>query len=115
MWVKELLVDFLVTIFIAAALWQSDIWMWYVIIAYTAVLLIAKGAVLSGDQFLRIVHKARPESPEWIPYVLYGINTVLLLQAQRWYLAAAWAVIGVLSWMALRKIKSRNPAGEAGR
>lgn len=108
MWIKEILVDILVTLFIIATIWLDEVWMWYVLIAYTALLLIAKAAVLSGDIFLQMIRKTRQESPVWIPYLLYLANTLLLLRSGRWYLAGAWALMGLLSWLAQRKIDGQK-------
>lgn len=86
-WIKDVIVDILVTLFIGAAVWLGDIWMWWVIAVYSALLLIAKGVVLTGDGFLNRTHKSQ-KAPDWFLHVLYAANIILLMIAGWWILLA---------------------------
>lgn len=101
-WLNEVIVDIMVTLFIAASIWLGDIWMWWVIVVYTGLLLIAKGVVLTGDGFLSRAQKSQ-QVPDWFLHVLYAINLVLLAYAAWWYLFAAWCLIWLFSYLGQRK------------
>ncbi|MDZ7714887.1 MAG: hypothetical protein U5J95_01620 [Balneolaceae bacterium] len=107
-WLKDILVDIAVTVFIITAVLLSDPWMKWVIWVYTGIMLLTKAMVLLGDNLLMIVKKAKNEVPSWIPHLLYGINTALLLYFQWWYAAGGWALIWIFSFIADQKIKSRR-------
>lgn len=102
-WLKDVIVDICVTVFIAAAFWLADPWMWWVIAIYTGLLLIAKSIVLTGDGFLSRSQKSQ-QAPEWFLHLLYAVNVVLLGLAGWWYLMAAWCLIWLFSFLGLRKI-----------
>lgn len=101
-WLKDVIVDILVTIFIATAFWLGDPWMWWVIAVYTALLLIAKGVVLTGDSFMQRAQKSS-QSPEWFLHLLYAINIILLGIAGWWFLMSGWCLIWLFSYLAERK------------
>lgn len=103
-WIKEVIVDILVTIFVAVAFWLSDPWMWWVIIVYTGLLLIAKVFVLGGDGFLSRSQKSQ-QAPECFLHILYAINVALLAAAGWWFLMAGWCLIWLLSYWGQRKKK----------
>lgn len=104
-WLKEIIVDILVTFFIAVAFLLNDPWMWWVIAVYTALLLIAKGAALTSSGLLRQSRKSQ-QAPEWILHVLYAVNVILLGLASWWFLMAGWVLIWLLSYLAQRKVQS---------
>lgn len=107
-WIKDALVDITVTIFIIAAILLADPWMHWVIWIYTAIMLLTKGIVLIGDNFLMLVKKAKNDVPLWLPHLLYAINTVSLVYAKWWYAAAGWGLIWLFSFIADRKIRARK-------
>ena len=102
-WLKDVVVDIAVTLFIFSAVLLQDSWMRYVIWAYTALMLLAKVAVLSADSFSQIANKARSDAPEWFSHLLYALNTAALFWGEWWYAGAAWALIWLFSYMAQRK------------
>ena len=101
-WLSEVIVDIMVTMFIAVSIWLGDIWMWWVIAVYSGLLLIAKGVVLTGDGFLSRTQKSQ-HAPDWFLHILYGVNLVLLAIAGWWYLLAAWILIWLFSFLSQRK------------
>lgn len=104
-WLKEIFVDIIVTISIIMAVFINIEWIEWVIIGYTAVLLLAKIIVLAGDSSLQLIRKTRTTAPVWFLHLLYGINTGVLLSAQWWFVAGAWILIWLLSYIAQQKLK----------
>lgn len=107
-WLKDSIVDILVTIFIVIAVFLEAPILSGIIIGYTLVLLIAKGVILIGDDTLNLLNKTKTEAPVWLSHLLYGMNTVVLLYSGWWYTGAGWAVIWALSYMAQRKLDRRK-------
>lgn len=107
-WIKDILVDIAVTVFIVATVLLSDPWMKWVIWVYTGIMLLTKSIVVISDNFLMMVKKAKNEVPDWIPHLLYATNTALLFYYQWWYAAGGWALIWVFSYFADQKIKRRR-------
>lgn len=107
-WLKDVLLDILVTIFIVTAVFVSDPWMVWIIWIYTGIMLITKTVVFFGDNFLRLADKAITSAPEWVPHLLYAINTTALLAFQWWYSGVAWALIWAFSYGAQRKLEARK-------
>lgn len=101
-WLKDIIVDILVTIFIATAYWLGDPWMWWVITVYTVLLLIAKGVVLTGDGFMQRAQQSL-KAPEWFLHLLYLINIILLGVAGWWFLMSGWCLIWLFSYLAEKK------------
>jgi len=107
-WLKDVLVDIAVTIFIIVAVLLSDQWMKWIIWIYTGIMLLTKSLVLTGDNLLMLVKKAKNDVPEWLPHLLYATNTIVLLYFTWWYAATGWALIWVFSIIAQRKIDARK-------
>ena len=107
-WIKEVLVDLAVTVFIIAAVLLADPWMKYVIWVYTGIMLITKTIVLSSDNFMQIVDKSKNNAPDWFAHLLYAINTLVLLLFSWWYAAAGWATIWLFSYLTQKKLKARR-------
>lgn len=107
-WIKEVLVDIVVTVFIIAALVMDATWMHWVVVGYTGVLVLAKILVLAGDDALQLIRKTQGEAPDWFPQLLYAINAGALLYFRQWYLAAGWLLIWLLSYRALRKFRGKK-------
>lgn len=107
-WIKEVIVDIAVTIFIIAAVMLSDPWMKYVIWVYTGIMLLTKTLVLTNDNFMQLVSKSKNNAPEWFAHLLYAINTIVLFYFGWWYAAAGWAAIWLFSFLSQRKIKKRR-------
>ncbi|HYW35774.1 MAG TPA: hypothetical protein VE868_10240 [Balneolaceae bacterium] len=104
-WLKSVIVDILVTIFIGISYWFRFSWMWWVIAVYSALILFAKVIALYGETFLR-QSKRSEQAPEWFYHVLYFLNIILLIVSYWWYLAGAWVLIWLFSYLAQRKTKT---------
>lgn len=107
-WIKDVLVDVIVTLFIIAAVFIDVSWMVWIIYGYTAILLLAKIIVLAGDDALQLIRKTKTEAPDWFNHLLYAINTFVLLYAELWYAAGGWILIWLLSYLSQRKLKSKT-------
>ena len=107
-WLKDTLVDISVTVFIVVAVLLADPWMRWVIWVYTGIMLLTKTIVIIGDNFLMLIKKAKSDVPNWVPHVLYAINTAVLVYAQWWYASVGWALIWIFSIIADQKIKARK-------
>lgn len=107
-WLKEVIVDIAVTIFIITAVLLAEPWMKYIIWAYTGIMLLTKTIVLFGDSFTQLVSKAKNNAPEWFAHLLYALNTAALLYFGWWYAAAGWALIWLFSFLTQRKLNKRK-------
>lgn len=104
-WLKDVLVDIIVTLFIIVAIILDISWMHWIIVGYTVIMLLAKVVVLAGDSSLQLIRKTQTEAPDWFPHLLYAINTGILIYGRWWYAAAGWLVIWILSYLAQSKLQ----------
>lgn len=105
-WIKDIVVDLIVTAFIISSAFLLESWMWWVIIIYTAIMLLAKIIVLAGDSSLQLIRKTKTEAPDWLSHLLYALNTVALVYGGWWFAAAGWLGIWILSFIAQRKLRA---------
>lgn len=111
-WIKTIIVDILVTALIVLTTLQPNDIAFLLITGYTILIFLLKATVLYGDALTATRPKVAEMAPEWIIYGLYLINMISLLIAGKSLLAAGWLAIGILSWMAMRKLeKSRKNIG----
>jgi len=103
-WLKDVIVDIVVTIVIVATIFTQHPILTWIIWGYTGLLLIAKLLVLLGGDTLNMTKKAKTEAPNWFSHLLYATNTGVLLYIQWWYLGGCWAVVWLLSYLTQRKI-----------
>ncbi len=96
--IKNILVDVLVTVFIAVAVWLHDPWMWWVIAIYTILMLIAKGIAIYSEGLLRRAQKNEGDHDKLLHF-LYALNIILLAAAHWWYISALWVLIWLLSYI----------------
>ncbi len=102
-WFKVTIVDIAVTICIVVAAFFDVEWARWVIWIYTPFILLLKlGALLAPPVIKRGAAK-KEEAPEWVYHLLYAANVILLSVAAWWWVAAGWAAIWVLSYVASRR------------
>jgi len=103
-WLKNVVIDLLVTIVIAVYVFTVADWGYWIIIIYTPLMLLLKivavssgigSAVKSGVK--RGAKKSSDDVPVWFYHVLYGANLIMLLYANWWVVAVGWAAIWILS------------------
>lgn len=107
-WLKDSLVDIIVTIIIITAVIAESPWINGVVWGYTGILLFAKAIILFGDNALNLLNKTKTDAPLWFSHLLYGTNTVVLMVFTWWYTGVAWAAIWTLSYLAQRKLEQRK-------
>lgn len=107
-WLKDVIVDLAATALIIVAVLTSNTILGGIVWGYTVLLLFAKLLVLFGDSFTNMMNKAKNEAPEWFTHLLYAINTGVLLSFQWWYAGACWAVIWLSSYLAQRKLNTKE-------
>lgn len=107
-WLKNMMVDIIVTVAIIAAVIIDNSILSGIIKGYTILMLLAKLAVAFSDSFAPMVKKAAKDIPEWAPHLLYAVNVGVLLVGGWWYTAAGWTLIWVLSWFAQRKTNRKT-------
>ncbi len=93
-WLKEALLDIVVTVVIVLAAIPALPWARWIVLVYTPLMLLLKlGALLAAPHLPRM----RRSAPEALFHVLYGINVLALLVGRWWWVAVAWALIWGLS------------------
>lgn len=107
-WLKDVIVDIVVTIVIIIGVFYSEPILTGIIVGYTGLLLLIKFLVLMGDEFLNMMNKAQTDAPKWFTHLLYATNTVILLFFHWWYAGAGWAIIWMLSFLTQRKLDKRK-------
>jgi len=100
-WLKNALIDLLVTAVIIIYVITNESWGYYVIMIYTPLILLLKVGAIAGGAG-KIVRKTGKEkksdvAPNWFYHLLYGANFALLLYGAWWIMAGGWAVIWILS------------------
>lgn len=104
-WLKNVIVDLIVTVAIIAAVLTSNSWLSGLVWGYTGLLLLIKFSVLISDSML--MNKTKTEAPEWFSHMLYAINTVALLSFGWWYAGAGWMLIWIVSYLTQQKLEKK--------
>jgi hypothetical protein len=94
---RQIAVDLIVTILIIVAVVINNQWLTYLIIGYTVLMFGMKILVIYSEQLRAIAKKNKSNIPEIFYHLLYGINVAALTVFAWYYIAAAWAVIWILS------------------
>lgn len=104
-WFKSTIVDVAVTVCIVLAAFVEVEWARWVIWIYTPFILLLKVGALFAPPAIKKApsSKKQAEVPEWFFHLLYGANVLLLLVAGWWLVAAGWAAIWVVSYVAARR------------
>lgn len=104
-WLKDVIVDLIVTVVIIAAVLISNSWLSGLVWGYTGLLLLIKFSVLASDSML--MNKSKTEAPAWFSHMLYAINTVALLSFGWWYAGVGWALIWIISYLTQQKLEKK--------
>ena len=117
-WLRNVVVDLLVTLVILAWVVQGWDWAGWVVWIYTPLMLLMKAAALALGRLLGRAN--RGDVPAWFYHFVYAANIVLLVYGTqyeglffdggRWVLAAMWAVIWGLSVLAARRAQASSEA-----
>jgi len=106
--IKASFIDILVTLFIIAAIATGITWMYWVVMVYSALMLLLKLIDYSGEGFQGMLKQPRDLPPDWPFHVLYGLNIIILIYAGWYILTAIWTGIWLFSWLKQRKIRARK-------
>lgn len=102
-WIKNVVVDIVVSVVIIIGVFVQVQGLEIVIIAYTGLMVFLKLLAVVSDQFMKSVKKTTVQAPLWFTSSVYAFNVFLLL-GFAWYLTAAqWALIWLFSWIAYKK------------
>lgn len=105
-WLKHVIVDILVTLGIILAAVLDPLWLRWVVVAYTGLMLLLKGAAYVGSTGAAGRRLQTPDVPGWFFHVLYALNVGAALAAWRWQtppwilVAVGWLLIWLLSVLA---------------
>ena len=100
-WIKHVILDLAVTALIIFAVATDAEWARWVVIIYSALMVLLKLAGLRGPA---AGLKLRPTGvPILFYHLLYAVNVVALALGRWWILAAMWLAIWVLSYIQQRK------------
>lgn len=105
-WLKNVVVDILVSAVIIIAVLSKIEWLSIVVIAYTILMLVLKFLAILSDPFMKSVQKGKTkvrQAPLWFTSSLYALNVFVLLGFSWYYTAAQWGLIWLFSWMAFKK------------
>lgn len=104
-WIKNAIVDIVVTALIIYSVFNNITWLNYLIYAYTGIMLLMKVMSYNNETLTRQVKKTADAVPDWFMHVLYAINLGVLAGFQRWYLALGWGAIWLLSYLIQQRIQ----------
>lgn len=104
-WLKDVIVDIIVTVVIIATVLTSNSWLSGLVWGYTGLLLLIKFSVLISDSIL--MNKSKTEAPEWFSHSLYAINTIVLISFEWWYAGIGWGLIWIMSYLTQRKLEKK--------
>jgi hypothetical protein len=107
-WLKNVVVDIMVSIVIIIAALSKIEWLTIVVVAYTVLMMVLKFLAVISDPFMKSVQKGKVpaiQAPLWFTSSLYALNVVVLLIFAWYYTAAQWVLIWLFSWIAFRKSK----------
>lgn len=97
-WIREVIVDILVTLIIGLAVFTHLHWLHAVIMIYTGVVLLLRILTLLNAGVIASGKLIRSSVPLWFYHLDYGINILIFVIGEWWITAAAWAVIWALSF-----------------
>lgn len=101
---KDALVDILVTIFIVVAVALHLEWARWILLVYTALMVILKLAALTSRGLRNLTTaQSKGGAPVWLYHILYLINVLALALAEWWWLFAGWGAIWILSVLVERR------------
>jgi hypothetical protein len=100
-WLKDALLDVIVTVVIVLAAIPGLRWARWIVLVYTPLMLVLKlGALLAAPHLPRTQRSA----PEALFHVLYAMNVLVLLVGRWWWMAIGWALIWGLSVAIVRRM-----------
>lgn len=102
-WLKNILVDLLVTAFIIVAVAGGWPWARWVVLGYTGLMLLLKVGALLGRGAVKQLKRTQAGAPTWVFHLLYLVDIVVLALGGWWIAAAGWLAIWLLSYIQQRR------------
>lgn len=103
-WIKEVILDVLVTIVILAAVMLKIDWLAVLVVGYSGLILFARTIVVLNKSS-NVRKKISGKAPDWFFHLSYAFNSIFLLANSWWFTGIAWVGIWLLSWYNLRATK----------
>lgn len=105
-WLKDSIIDLIFLGIILSTLFYPSDSNFIIIWVYTGLLSISKILAV----FMPALQKraAKTDTPNWIYHIIYAASFGTFLYLNKWYLAAAWAIIWLLSILILTKQIKKN-------
>ena len=110
-WLKDVVIDLIVTVLIAVAVFGGFAWALWVVWIYTPLMLVLKALAFFSVSLQTLTRKKSVAPPVWFFHLLYGTNVALLAYGRLWVLAGLWIAIWVFSAGA----SMRRPAARTGK
>jgi hypothetical protein len=118
-WIKNAIVDIIVTILIITAVFfVRVVWLDWVVVGYTALILISKIAIMAIGQMQVLMKGRASDVPEWVSHTLYATNVVVLLfggwqySSGMWLISGGmWLLIWLFSYLTYIRITKKKAAG----
>ena len=96
-WLKDVVIDLIVTMLIAVAVFGGFSWALWIVWIYTPLMLVLKALAFFSVNLQTLTRKQGPAPPAWFFHLLYGVNEALLAYGRLWVLAGLWIAIWVFS------------------
>ncbi|MCA1801260.1 MAG: hypothetical protein LC662_02245 [Rhodothermaceae bacterium] len=112
-WIKNAIVDIIVTITIIIAAIAHVEWLEYVVTGYTIVLLLAKIIIISMNQMQTLMKGRITDVPEWASHMLYATNVIVLAIFNWPVTAALWLVIWLMSYLNYKRVRAKKTPAKA--
>jgi hypothetical protein len=104
MWVKHVLLELGITLIIALATIPSFTWARWIVIAYTALMVLLKIVAVLGSRSLKSIQPSNPNVPPFFWHINYAVNIFLLAADAWWLMVSAWVLIWILSIVYDRRV-----------
>ena len=108
-WIKNIVADIIVTIFIIVVVILNIEWLKIVLIGYTILILVLRIVIYFSGGSLFDKKNSSKKAPEWIIHLLYAINVIVLLIFQWWLIGILWILIWLFSWLFQKKATKQSP------
>lgn len=100
-WLKDSILDVVFLVVILSTLFYPTDSSFIIIWVYTSLLLLSKILALFMPYLQKRAKKTT--TPNWVYHIIYAASMGSLLYLNKWYLAASWGVIWILSVILLSK------------
>jgi hypothetical protein len=107
-WFKEVLVDLIATVVIAAVVFFQTPYLEYAVFVYTGLMAVARSLTLLNRNFRDLTARKATEAPAWIFHILYFLNVAILAYGAFYITAAAWVYIWGAAYYVYREREQKR-------